>query len=199
MKIAVIGAGNICGTLGEKWAAAGHALAFGVRSPSDEKYAALRRLAAVLPVAEALAFGEVVLLAQPGTAVPEFAARYGPALAGKLVIDATNNRAQKDLNSLEVLAERAPGARLGRAFSTLGWENFAQPQLGGAPVDLFFCAAPADQALLEKLIADTGLHPVYVGGLDQVPALDGLTRLWFALVFGQKRGRRLAFKLVAED
>jgi len=33
MKIAVIGAGNIGRTLGSKWAAAGHEVVYGVRSP----------------------------------------------------------------------------------------------------------------------------------------------------------------------
>ena len=31
MKIAVLGAGNIGGTLGKKWLAAGHEVVFGVR------------------------------------------------------------------------------------------------------------------------------------------------------------------------
>jgi len=35
MRIAVLGAGNVGGTLGRRWADAGHDVAFGVRRPSD--------------------------------------------------------------------------------------------------------------------------------------------------------------------
>jgi predicted dinucleotide-binding enzyme len=37
MRIAIIGAGNVGGTLGKMWAAKGHEVAFGVRSPNDAK------------------------------------------------------------------------------------------------------------------------------------------------------------------
>ena len=37
MKIAIIGAGNVGGTLGLAWAAKGHDIVFGVRHPGDEK------------------------------------------------------------------------------------------------------------------------------------------------------------------
>ena len=43
MKIAVIGAGNVGGTLGKRWARAGHEVAFGARNPADAKVAALVR------------------------------------------------------------------------------------------------------------------------------------------------------------
>ena len=35
MNIAVVGCGNIGGTLGGKWAAAGHTVIFGARHPDD--------------------------------------------------------------------------------------------------------------------------------------------------------------------
>jgi 8-hydroxy-5-deazaflavin:NADPH oxidoreductase len=37
MQIAILGAGNIGRTLGAKWAAAGHAVVFGVRDPGSDK------------------------------------------------------------------------------------------------------------------------------------------------------------------
>src|SRR5207245_3286353 len=40
-SIAVIGTGNIGGTLGRKWAAAGHEVAFGVRDASSPRHQAL--------------------------------------------------------------------------------------------------------------------------------------------------------------
>ena len=196
MKIGVIGAGNIGGTLGKKWAAAGHAVWFGVRQPADPKHAALHGIGTVTGVAQAVAAADVLALAQPGAAVADFAAEYGPALAGKLVIDTTNNVRSAEMHSLAALKAAAPQARLARAFSTLGWENFADPQIGGVQLDLFFCSQPQARAAVEALVADVGLRPVFLGDLDAAAALDGMTRAWFALVFGQGRGRRIAFKLL---
>lgn len=199
MKIGIIGAGHIGGTLGRAWDAAGHDVRFGVRNADDDKFDDLRRTGVVGTVAEAVAFGEVVLLALPGAAVGAFASEHADALAGKVIVDATNYVGRAEMSSLPLLAERIPGARLVRAFSTLGWENFAEPQIGGVQVDLFFCASPGARAMAEELIADAGLCPVYVGDVDVAPALDGLTRIWFSLAFGQGYGRRIAFKLLVES
>ena len=198
MNIAVIGAGNIGGTLGQKWAQAGHTIRYGVRNPNDAKYDELRSTGAVATVSDALRGAQTVLLALPGGAAAEFAAQYGLDLNGVLVIDATNNVRAAVMNNLAVLKEKAPGARLARAFSTLGWENFANPQLGGQTIDLFYCAHAAARAEMERLIAEIGLRPVYTGDLDSAETVDALTRLWFALAFAQGRGRRIAFKLLSE-
>ena len=199
MKIGVIGAGKMGSTLGRKWAAAGHILVFGVRSPFESKFDALRSIGVVTTVGEAVNSGEVIVLALPGAAVADFAAEHGAALAGKLVIDTTNNVRSHDMHSLAVLAANAPGVQLARAFNTLGWENFADPQIGGTQIDLFFCAQPAPRAVVESLIQEVGLRPVFLGDLDLAPALDGMTRIWFALAFGQNRGRQIAFKLLSEN
>jgi predicted dinucleotide-binding enzyme len=38
MKIAIIGIGNVSGTLGPAWAKAGHEVIFGARDPSSKNY-----------------------------------------------------------------------------------------------------------------------------------------------------------------
>ncbi len=103
------------------------------------------------------------------------------------------------LHNVDILSARAPGAIQVRAFSTLGWENFADPGIEGAQVDPFYCGDPAACEVADRLIADVGLRPVYVGGLDTAATVDGVTRLWFALAFGQGHGRRIAFKLLARQ
>ncbi len=194
MNITIIGAGNIGKTLGQKWSASGHQVTYGVRNPADPKNSGLH----VTPVAEALAGAHVVLLSLPGAAVNEFALNFGGDLSGKIIIDATNNPRSPVLNNIAALQSASPDALLMRAFSTLGWENFENPVLGGQQIDLFYAGNPAARTITEQLIREIGLRPVYLGGLEAVPAVDGLTLTWFALAFGQGKGRRFAFKLIEE-
>ncbi len=193
MKIGIIGAGNIGRTIGKKWAAAGHDILFGARDLHSPKLADLPgRLG---QTAEAIAHGEVLLIAVPGAAVAGLASAFAAGLDGKLLIDATNNLAGPEMHGVSALAARAPAARIFRAFNTLGWENFEEPWLAGQQIDLFFCGPDdADRAAVEGLIQAVGLRPVYVGGRDQLPLLDNLTRLWFTLAMGRGHGRRIAFK-----
>lgn len=194
MNITIIGAGNIGRTLGAKWMQAGHAIIYGVRNPADPKHAGLN----TAPIKESLTQAEVLLLALPGAAVEEFANQFGADLNGKLVIDSTNNPRSPVVNNLAVLQSAAPGARIVHAFRTLGWENFANPQLGGQQIDLFFAGDPSARVITEQLIHEVGLRPVYFGGYEAIPAIDGMMRAWFALAFGQGKGRRVAFKLLEE-
>jgi predicted dinucleotide-binding enzyme len=189
MRIAVIGTGHIGGTIGEKWRAAGHDVRYGARSaPAEGPGGAL-----VLPFADALADAEVVLLAVPGSAVAGVLASRGPALAGKVVIDATNNIGAPEVNSRSAVTAAAPGASYARAFNTLGWENFADP-LPGA--NLFFAAADGARAITEELITAVGLEPAYLGDADASGTVDGLLPLWFALVRQHGGNRKIALRIV---
>jgi predicted dinucleotide-binding enzyme len=201
MNISVLGCGNIGGTIGGKWAAAGHMVAFGVRHPEQAETQALVR--SLGPNAwlgsdgEAIARGEVVLFAIPGSGVEETVARNAGALRAKTLIDATNRIGQQPPNSLAAFTRHLPDTPLYRAFNHLGWENFKDPRYGDQVADLFFCGtAGPGRAVVEGLIRDVGLNPIYIGGLDQSGQLDGLLLLWMALVRGQGMGRGVAFKLL---
>jgi len=189
VRIAVIGAGNIGRTLGAKWAAAGHEVVYGVRSPEAPDTAA---------VEEAVPGAEVVALAVPGAAAKEVLGTLGDALADKVVIDATND--VQGTGKLHALDELAEGAHPVRAFNTLGWENFENPVVGGDTADLFYAAEEGrGKDVAERLIRDVGLRPVWVGGVDAFDLVDSLTQLWFTLALRQGRGRRLAFRLLVDD
>lgn len=186
LEIAVIGAGNIGRTLGAKWMSAGHAVVYGVRSPGAPDTAS---------VPDAVAPAEVVLLAVPGAAAKEVLAALGTALAGKVVIDASNDI--QGTGKLHALAELTDAAHPVRAFNTLGWENFADPVFDGITADLFYAAEEGHaKEVADRLIADIGLRPVWLGGVDAFDLVDSLTRLWFTLAFQRKLGRRLAFKML---
>ena len=92
MRIGIIGAGNIGGTLGTHWVKACHEVMFGVRKPGA-LLELTRRLSANAKAAspgEAAVFAEPLLFAAPYGAWPEFAAENGEDLIDKLVIDAAN-------------------------------------------------------------------------------------------------------------
>ncbi|MEM7117766.1 MAG: NAD(P)-binding domain-containing protein [Chloroflexota bacterium] len=202
MKIGILGAGNIGGTLGVSWARAGHTVVFGARNSSSEKVQArlaeANGKAAAASVAEAIEQADVVLIAIPAMAMTDFLAENGRLLNNKLIIDATNAIGSEQMNSVATIQAAAPEATVVRAFNNLGWENFAEPTINGVQVDLIYCAPEAARETAERLISDIGLNPVYLGGDDQLPVVDNLVRLWFALAFGQKNGRRLAFKVIKE-
>lgn len=188
MRIAVIGAGNIGRTLGGKWAAAGHDVVYGVRRPGEPGTAA---------VGDAVLNAEVVVLAVPGAAAKDVVTSLGHALAGKVVIDATND--VQGAGKLHALDELADGAHPVRAFNTLGWENFADPVVAGVQADLLYAAEEGiARQTAETLIRDVGLEPVWLGGVEAVDLVDVVTRLWFTLALRQGLGRRLAFKVLRE-
>ncbi len=189
MRIAVIGTGNIGGTLGQRWQAAGHDVVYGSRQGAGEGPGG----APMLPVGEALTGADAVLLAVPGRAVAELIGPHGAALAGKVVIDATNNIGQPVVNSQAAVAAAAPDAAYARAFSTLGWENFADPLPGTI---LAFAADPGARPAVEELITAVGLEPVYVGGPDATGTIDALLPLWFTLVKQHGGNRHLALRVV---
>lgn len=180
MTTAVIGTGNIGGTLGRAFARGGIPTVFGSRHPSDS-------------IAEALAQADVVLLALPAGAVEDFLRTHGPALAGKLVIDAANNIGGAVANHAQLVSELAPEARYARAFNTLGWENFADPPAGAS---LFFAADLEARAVAEELISAVGLEPVFVGDATATPTVDALFPLWFALVRQNGGNRKLALRIL---
>lgn len=203
MKICILGSGNIGGTLAKKWAAAGHTIIFGARDVNDPKYQKLLQSikgdASIAPAAQAVSEAEVVLFATPGKVVGQMAAALDHALAGKIIIDATNNVGQAELNSINALAAQVTSAQLFRAFNSLGWENFDTPSLAGTQIDLFYCGSAGEaQKKVDRLIADIGLRPIYVGDLSKLAVIDNLTKLWFALVFEGGYSRRTAFKLLSE-
>jgi predicted dinucleotide-binding enzyme len=203
LHIAIFGAGNIGGTLGRKWVAAGHKVAFGVTNPDSERARALRtELGAKVTigsVADALAGSDVVVMALPGKAMDETITKHAMQLDGKVIIDTANRLGGGPMNSFATFQTHTPHARVSRAFNTLGWENFADPVFDGIQADLFYCGPEGDaREVVEQLIADVGLRPIRLGDVDQVGVVDSVGSLWFALVFGQGKGRHLAFKVLSK-
>jgi predicted dinucleotide-binding enzyme len=204
MDIAIIGAGNIGGTLGRKWAASGHRITFGVRDPHKSEVerlvADLGPDAGAMLIADAVARGEVVLFAIPGRIMAETVSALDGAIDGKVVFDATNNIGAGAFNSISALSSVAPRAHIYRAFNTYGWENFETPVFGGTAADLLYAGPDGEpRNVAERLISEVGLRPVWLGGLDRAGLVDSLLPVWFTLSSERGFGRHFAFKILSAD
>ena len=189
MRIAVIGKGNIGGSLGTKWRAAGHDVVYGARNGSGEGPGG----APVRGIGDALKDADVVVLAVPGQVVGDVVTEHGAALAGKTVIDAVNRIGAPEFDSRAIIADAAPQTRYVRAFNSLGWENFADPMPG---TNMFFAADPDARATAEELIRAVGLEPAFLGDANATTTVDGLLPLWFALVRQNGGNRRVALRII---
>ena len=191
MRIAVIGKGNIGGSLGSKWIAAGHDVVYGARDGSGEGPGG----APVTSIGDAIEHADVVVLAVPGQVIGDVVAEHGAALAGQTVIDAVNRIGAPEFDSRAIIAQAAPQARYVRAFNSLGWENFANPMPG---TNMFFAADPDARATAEELITAVGLEPTFVGDASATATVDALLPLWFALVQQNGGNRRVALRIITE-
>src|SRR5436190_15139718 len=93
LRISTIGAGREGGALGALFIKAGHSVMFSSRHPDNLKglVDGLGPLARAGTVAEAVEFGDVVMVVVPYTAIEQIGKTYGNALAKKvLVIDVSN-------------------------------------------------------------------------------------------------------------
>jgi predicted dinucleotide-binding enzyme len=199
-RVAVIGSGVIGTTLARRLAQGGMDVRVGVRDPSSAKARALADAEPELtlaPVAKAIETAEVVIVAIPGAALEGFVAEWGEAIGDRIVLDTTNNREGEHLHGMEHWRRLAPETPVFRAFCTSGWETFADPDFGAVAVDVFYCGPGGEAAgIAEEVIAVVGTRPVRLGDADAADVVDGITRAWFALVFRERRGRQIAFKLL---
>jgi 8-hydroxy-5-deazaflavin:NADPH oxidoreductase len=199
-RVAVVGAGSVGRTLAGTLRAGGRDVVLGLREPGAAPPGWDGRTA---PVADAIEAAGVVVVAVPGAAVPGLAAEHGVRLAGRVVLDATNDMAAGragPLHHRDAWDAHAPGAAVFRAFNTLGWDTMARPVVGGERADLLYCGPDGDaDAVARAVIGATGLRPVRVGGPEADALVDGATRLWFALAMRGGRRRRLALRVIEEE
>jgi predicted dinucleotide-binding enzyme len=198
--IAVLGSGKIGGSLARKWSAHGHTITFGAR---DTDKVELVQLADDIGADRssldvAVERSDIVLFAIPGGAMADTVAMLGRRLDGKTVIDAANNMRGDHPNSFAAIVAAAPAAAYYRAFNSYGWELVAAPDVGGTQSDVLYCGpdGPAS-ATVEQLITEVGSRPVRVGDADSAEIVDGVLRLWFALV-RQGHGRHVAFTFLED-
>jgi hypothetical protein len=194
--------------LGVGWAGAGHNVKFGVRDTrKPEVQALLKKIgqnATAGSVAEAAAFGEVVVLTTPWEAT-QAVIRSAGNLASKIVIDCTNPL-KADLSGLtighntsaaEEVAKWAVGARVVKCFNTTGSNNMENPCFGNDRAVMFMAGDDQSaKSTVQQLGQDLGFEMVDAGNLQAARLLEPVAMLWIHLAFQQGLGRDFAFKLV---
>jgi len=213
-KIGIVGSGHIGGTLGILFAKAGYEVLFSSRHPDTlknlVKTAGLRACAGT--VAEAAAFGDVIVLSVPLKAVPVLALELKEALKGKIVIDTSNPYPERDGAIAEearkepggmgtFLARLLPGVRVIRAFNTVYFEDLKRTTTTsgekiGIPI------AGDDKEGLEaavELVERAGLDPVIVGGLSASKLFDVGTAVYATSATANKIRERLCALPAGEE
>src|SRR4026209_789712 len=117
LKIGSVGAGRMGSALGGLFVKAGHPVMFSSRHPENltDLVQRLGPLAQAGTVEQAIAFGDVVVMVVPYTALEEIGRAHGPALAAKpLVLDICNPIARRDGAELVKRVEEQGGAGPGR-------------------------------------------------------------------------------------
>jgi predicted dinucleotide-binding enzyme len=185
MKIGIIGAGHIGGTLARLWSHAGHEVMISSRHPDTLQGLAqsLGPHARVGTPREAAVFGDVVVVSIPYGATPQLGKDLAKELAGKVVLDTGNPYPTRDGPMAEdarkrgtgvTSAEFLPGTRLVRAFNAINASPLAtEAHRKGEKIGIPLASNDA-QALkvAEQLVRDAGFDPVVVGGLDRAREFD---------------------------
>lgn len=204
MKIAVIGAGHVGSTLAKKWISAGHEVRIGARLPLSEKNQALAKEIGekhFLPVEEAVAFAEVILIATPATAALEVAKSLGNT-SGKVIIDSMNivmgRGPEGYTTTAEAILANTQSKEVVKCFNTTGYNNMADPVYGGVALDLFMAGdSVKGKEKAAQLALDAGFAQCYdIGGNDKFEMMEQFARFWINLAMFRGQGRNIGFKLL---
>jgi len=208
MKIAILGTGNVGGTLGTCWAKKGHEVIYGVRNPHDPDLKALIETSSgktsAVTLKEVAACADVIILAVPWNAAQEVLQNLGD-LRGKTLLDCTNPLAPnlagltlgQDTSGAEQIAKWLPGANVVKIFNTTGAENIGNPIYPEGPSLMLYCGDNAEaKASAAQLALDLGFDVYDLGPLTGARLLEPWALVWIQLAVKLKIGRNFAFRLV---
>lgn len=195
MRIAIIGAGNVGGGLGKALVAAGHDVVFGVRDPESTKtLAALADIpdATAAAPGEAVTGAEVVVFALRPVGLATTVAELGP-LDGRVVIDAMNRfDGDPQRSTSQDLVALLPGARIAKAFNTIGHENYATARERQSKAAMFVAGDdPEAKRVALELAGELGFQAEDAGPLANAKVLEDMVRVWLALTAAH--GRTVGF------
>lgn len=204
LKIGIIGAGHIGGTLATLWVKAGHEVMISSRHPDELKSLAqsLGPKARVGTPRDAALFGDVVLISIPYGALPQVGRDLSKELSGKIVLDTGNPYPERDGEMANearrkgtgvASAEYLPGVRLVRAFNAINYKSLqSEAHRAGEPVAIPLAGNDPDAlAVASRLVREAGFEPVVVGPLSQARLFDVGSPVYVQLLTAQELRERL--------
>lgn len=185
-RIGIVGAGHIGGGIARQLTSAGHEVMLSFsRTPGalERLTAAIGAAAAVGSPAEAVDFGEVVVVSVPWSVLPLALEQTGP-LSGKVVIDTTNQFGTGPMpapgeTAAHFNASRMAGARYTKSFNTLtaGFQAEAAQREGDEKVVQWLCGDDEKaKEIVSGLIDDAGFVPVDLGGISGCAVMEAPRR-----------------------
>lgn len=183
MKTAVIGLGAIGATVATRLNEGGIDVLISQRNleKAQDLAAKLGLHAKAVPIAEAVAAADVIVLAIGFEAIKQFVQDNRAALSGKIIVDPSNPIAPdgkggfiktipQDQSSGEIISRLLPGdAELVKAFGSLAGTSLASAANRTPEKAVLFLATDYPEAgeVVAKLITAAGFAPVRIGGIDQ--------------------------------
>lgn len=203
MKIAIIGTGNVGGTLATKWARAGHTILLGVKDANHFKGMELMKNnnTSVHSIQDAVQASEVILIATPASAAVEVARSLGNT-GDRIIIDAMNiimgRGPQGFSNTSEAILANTDSRNVVKCFNTTGYNNMADPVYDGMAIDAFVAGDSREgKKVAAGLARDAGFAECYdIGGNDKFELMEQFAWFWINLAMFQGQGREIGFKLL---
>ena len=208
MNIAIIGSGNVGRALATSAIRSGHTVTVSSASGDTAKKLAEETGAKAAASNRAAAEGaELVVLAVPYTAMVDVLDDLGPALAGKIVVDATNplkadysGLAIEGTSGAEEIQARLPQSRVVKAFNTQFASRQTDPRIAGLNVDGFVAGDDEEaKAVVLDLVKGMGFNPIDAGQLAMSRALEAMAFLNISLQIKNGWSWQAGWKLVGPE
>jgi predicted dinucleotide-binding enzyme len=183
MDITIIGTGNMARAIATRALAGGHRVTLLGTEPAKARALAGELTGDVRAgtVGDPIS-GDVVVLAVWYQVLDDVLGRYRGQLAGRTVIDITNPVDPQSYAPLAVqagsaaqeIAEKAPGAKVVKAFNTTFAGPLLEGQVAGQPLDIFVASDDdGAKAKVGELAQSAGLRVLDAGPLAHARQLEG--------------------------
>ena len=211
MKVGIIGAGNVGTGIGRHLAAKGHEITVSFsKTPEalDEAAAIIGAGAKPGSVEQAVAHGDVVLLATPWGVTLETVRGLATKLAGKILWD-TTNPLKADMSGLQIgtdtcggeeVAKAAPGALVVKAIAPFAEVlHSASTLIAGMKPSVFVCGDDAGaRTKVLSLVNDLDAGGVDAGPLSLARYTEPAGMLMVQLAYMNGFGARIASVLIQD-
>jgi predicted dinucleotide-binding enzyme len=202
VRIGILGSGVVGRALARGYLRHGHEVRVGTRQAELDG----------LPVgspAQVAAEADLVVLSVQGAVAVELVSGLTAELGGKVLVDTTNpldtsaGRPQLYVGTTDSLGEQVqravPGARVVKAYNTVGNALMVDPQLPGGPPTMFIAGDdPAAKETVGDLLRETGWDVADLGGIEASRYLEPMCMAWVA--YGARNGTWThAFRLLREQ